>query len=129
MLIGSNTWTAIRGALTRFRYSEPNTEYRESTFIDYEVDYEQPDGNIHISFVIFFDVCETMELWEVQRYLEFLNSLMSITNILNVCNIVVDNSEVGIDKSELNDVMNRITQILHTGSTREIRQAIKELSL
>jgi hypothetical protein len=129
MTIGYNTWNAIRGALVRFRFSGRCLEYSELTFIDYKDDYEHPDGNNHVSFEIYFDVCATMELWEAQHYIEFLNMLISIANILNVCNIAVDCGEPGIDNTEINSVMSQITQILHTGNTREIRQAIKELSL
>ena len=126
MIIGSNTWNAIRGALVRLRYSY-NLDYK--TFIDCKEDFEHPDGNVHASFEIYFDVCETMELGEAQHYIEFLNTLMALANILNVCNIVVDHGEPGIDKTEINMVMTQLTQVFTTGNTREIRQAIKELSL
>lgn len=128
MIIGSNTWNAIRGALVRFRYSR-NLDYSEVTFIDCNEDLEHPDGNVHVSFEIYFDVCETMELGEAEHYIEFLNALMSLANILNVCNIAVDHGEPGIDKTEINGVMAELTQLFTTGNTREIRHAIKELSL
>ena len=128
MIIGSNTWNAIKGALVRLRYNR-NLDYSELTFIDYKEDFEHPDGNIRISFQMYFNIDEYMELWEAQHYIEYLNILIPIANVLNVCNIAIDCDEPGIDNTEINDVMAQLTQIFKNGNTREIRQAIKELSL
>jgi hypothetical protein len=128
MIIGVNTWRAIDKAISKFRREGQYKDYRDAFQTHYDcVDVD--NDNEKIVFGLTITGYYELTALEAVEYAEALTAISTLIYTLNTCNIIIDYGEEGIAKTDINTVVSLLVNAFNSGSTREIRHAIKELSM
>lgn len=128
MIVGLNTWRAIDKAVTKFRKEGQYKDYQDAFQTHYD-SVETDDNNDKIVFGLTLTGYYELTALEAVEYSEALTAISTLIYILNACNITVDYAVDGIAKSDINNVAAQLVNMFNSGSTREIRQYIRELSM